>query len=243
MTMTLKKMKLLSIATIAITLLISVNMLASKTSAAQSKEAEKTKSSAAKADPHGEYKIGERLNPNKPNKSANSAAQSASKDSPKDATGKPISFKTISWEDLIPASWDPSADFKDMDLGNFNDADPRAISALKKLRTAWDNAPTNPLFNQKYVRIPGFVVPLDIENGKVGTFLLVPYFGGCLHTPPPPANQIIEVQLEQAQAIKTMEPVWVSGQLDSVRSQTELGTAGYRLNAVKVVPYKESLRR
>jgi hypothetical protein len=240
MTLSHTKMKLIGFACALITLVISTVILSSNPSSAQTRETEKTKKASTKSDAQADYKIGERLKPNKP---SNSSVQNAPKDSHKDATGKPISFKTISWDDLIPNDWDPSADFKGMDMGNFSDADPRAISALKKLRSAWDNAPTNPSFNQKYVRIPGFVVPLDVEDGKVGTFLLVPYFGGCLHTPPPPANQIIEVQLEQAQAIRTMEPVWVSGQLDSVRSQTEMGTAGYRINAIKVVPYKDAAHR
>lgn len=225
-------LSLFSIATVMVLALIGVNIFSSEPSMAQSKEFEKTKNPSTSNEANKSYKIDDRLQTN-----------DQSKRSPQDKTGKAINFKTISWEELIPTDWDPSADFKSIDLGNFKDADPRAISALQKLRKAWDNAPTNPLLHEKNIKIPGFVVPLDVENGKVAAFLLVPYFGGCLHTPPPPANQIIEVQLEQAQMIKTMEPVWVSGQLESVRSQTEMGIAGYRLNAVKVTPYKESNRR
>lgn len=230
-------LKLIGFTAIATLAVIACNLALSELSMAQNKEIDSLKKTStpkpsANNDSHKAYQVGDRL---KPNNQAKSAAL--------ETTSKINSFKTISWEELIPADWDPSADFKNMDLGNFNDADPRAISALQKLRKAWDNVPTNPLLNQQQIRIPGFVVPLDIENGKVGAFLLVPYFGGCLHTPPPPANQIIEVQLAQAQSIKTMDAVWVSGQLESVRSQTELGTAGYRLNAVKVTPYKETNRR
>lgn len=230
-------LKLIGFTAIATLAVIACNLALSELSMAQNKEIDSLKKTStpkpsANNDSNKAYQVGDRL---KPNNQAKLATQ--------ETTSKINSFKTISWEELIPTDWDPSADFKNMDLGNFNDADPRAISALQKLRKAWDNAPTNPLLNQQQIRIPGFVVPLDIENGKVGAFLLVPYFGGCLHTPPPPANQIIEVQLAQAQTIKTMDAVWVSGQLESVRSQTELGTAGYRLNAVKVTPYKETNRR
>lgn len=184
----------------------------------------KTSNASSKDGHSATYKLGEKLDTN---------AKSP----------KSTSFKVITWEDLIPNGWDPSADFKNMDLGAFNDADPRAISALKKLRSVWDNAPTHNNLNQKNIQIPGFVVPLDIENGKVAAFLLVPYFGGCLHTPPPPANQIIEVQLEHPQSLRTMEAVWVSGQIENSKSQTELGIAGYRLNAVKIIPYKEQKSR
>jgi hypothetical protein len=232
-------LSLFSIATVMVTTLIGANLLLPEAGVADGRELDTTKKAIAKTKSSSDYKIGERLKSN----SASSNASSASKDVAGNAPNSKTIFNTTTWEELIPADWNPSADFKNMDLGNFNDADPRAILALKKLRNAWDNAPTNPVLNHKNIKIPGFVVPLDIENGKVTAFLLVPYFGGCLHTPPPPANQIIEVQLEQAHMIKTMEPVWVSGQLEIVRSQTELGTAAYRLNAVKVIPYKEPHRR
>ena len=43
--------------------------------------------------------------------------------------------------------------------------------------------------NEKEVRIPGFIVPVDFEQQQTITrFLLVPYFGACIHEPPPPPN-------------------------------------------------------
>jgi len=46
------------------------------------------------------------------------------------------------------------------------------------------------------------VVPLDFNAESAYTeFLLVPYFGACLHTPPPPPNQIIFVNSETATQI------------------------------------------
>ncbi len=240
MKITATPLKPFGIAIWLLPILLGAAMLVSEPGLAQTKEVQKTAPANTKPDANSDYKVGDRLKPAKPSQRP---VPDTSTETLTNAEGKTISFKTIAWEELIPADWDPSAEFKGMDLGLLGDADPRAIAALKKLRSVWDKAPTNPKLNQKQIRIPGFVVPLDIENGKVGAFLLVPYFGGCLHTPPPPANQIIEVQMEKPQAIKTMAPVWVSGQLETVRSQTELGTAGYRLNAVKVLPYKEPARR
>ena len=38
----------------------------------------------------------------------------------------------------------------------------------------------------KIVKIPGFIVPLDVaKDGTVSEFFLVPYFGACIHVPPP----------------------------------------------------------
>jgi uncharacterized membrane protein len=43
------------------------------------------------------------------------------------------------------------------------------------------------------VRIPGYVLPLEFKDRKAVEFLLVPTVGACIHTPPPPANQIVHV--------------------------------------------------
>ena len=48
------------------------------------------------------------------------------------------------------------------------------------------------------VRIPGFIVPLDMdEEQRVTELFLVPYYGACLHMPPPPPNQMIYAKLER----------------------------------------------
>ena len=43
------------------------------------------------------------------------------------------------------------------------------------------------------IRMPGYVLPLEFKDRKVVEFLLVPTVGACIHTPPPPANQIVHV--------------------------------------------------
>ena len=44
------------------------------------------------------------------------------------------------------------------------------------------------------IRMPGYVLPLEFDGSKVKEFLLVPFVGACIHTPPPPANQIVHVR-------------------------------------------------
>jgi hypothetical protein len=114
------------------------------------------------------------------------------------------------------------------------------MQALGELRAAWDNAPVVSALNGARIRIAGFMVPLEGQKGTVSEFLLVPYFGACIHTPPPPANQIIHVV--PAKPYKTtqgMDAVWVSGTLETTRSDTGLGNAGYRMKAELVTPYKK----
>ena len=171
---------------------------------------------------------------------AASAPAKAPAESAKAAGAKPAkgAFREINWDELVPKDWDPFKDMKDMQLAGLSDADPRAAAMLKRMREVWDNAPVNNQMDEQSVRIPGYVVPL--EDGKTGMkeFLLVPYFGACIHTPPPPSNQVIHVLPRQAaKGFHSMDTVWVSGTLKTLRSDTAMGTSSYRLDAVSVEPY------
>lgn len=171
---------------------------------------------AAKSD----YKVGDRL--------AQEKNTPASKE-----------FKEVSWEALVPKHWDPAKLFKGLDMDKLDDSDPRAMEALEKLRKAWDEAPAEPSLNGARIRIPGFVVPLDAQKGQLKEFLLVPYFGACIHTPPPPANQIIHVvSAKPLKNVQIMDAVWVNGTLGISRTETEFGASGYQMKAEAVMPYK-----
>lgn len=166
------------------------------------------------------YKVGERL-----------------PQAPSNAKG---SFKEIGWEHLVPKSWDPMNAMKGLDLDAMGDNDPRAIEALERMKKAWSEAPVEPSLNGTRIRIPGFIVPLDAERKQLKEFLVVPYFGACIHTPPPPANQIIHgVAVKPLKETEMMSAVWVSGTLETVRSDTEFGASAYRLKAEQVTPYTQ----
>jgi len=93
--------------------------------------------------------------------------------------------------------------------------------------------------NGKRVRVPGFVVPLDdfMEDGA--EFLLVPYYGACVHTPPPPPNQIIFVQMENKKAVKLalFDAIWMHGTLKIATVESPYGTVGFTIDGQKMEPY------
>jgi hypothetical protein len=91
----------------------------------------------------------------------------------------------------------------------------------------------------KLVRIPGFVVPLDDFQEEGAEFLLVPYYGACVHTPPPPPNQIVMVGMTGKKTIKLnlFDAVWLSGRLKIASVESPYGTVGYQLEGLKVEPY------
>jgi hypothetical protein len=79
---------------------------------------------------------------------------------------------------------------------------------------------------------------------SLGEFLLVPYYGACIHVPPPPANQTVHVVTAKGGEYHggLFDTVWVSGTLKTQSPSSELGEAGYRLEAVRVEPYEGDVR-
>jgi len=99
----------------------------------------------------------------------------------------------------------------------------------------------------KNVRIPGYVLPTEFSGDKVVEFLLVPYVGACVHTPPPPANQMVHVKVKEGFTSEGLfAPVWVTGQITTAMTTQSLslndGTteveAGYQISASDIAPYE-----
>jgi len=159
---------------------------------------------------------------------------------PQHVTSSKSSYKETTWDDLMPKDWDPMTEFKKLDFTKMKDSDPRAQEALLHLRETWNNSPVEPSMNGARIRIPGFIVPLEVAHHQISEFLLVPYFGGCIHVPPPPANQIIHVFPSKPlkKGLQSMDSVWISGVLETLPSTTDMGSASYRMKAEVVEPYK-----
>ena len=147
--------------------------------------------------------------------------------------------KEIEWDTLIPEDWQPATLMSDYDIANLSDNDPRAQELLKKLKALWDEAPVVPTLEGQRVRLPGFVVPLEMDAEKIDQFLLVPYYGACIHVPPPPANQTVHVVTLEDKAFEggLFDVVWVTGTMRVERSSSDLAVAGYRLEEASTVPY------
>jgi hypothetical protein len=154
--------------------------------------------------------------------------------------GRPIGagVREIGWDDLMPEDWDPLKLLEGRGLEAISDGDPRSEALMREIREQWDQAPTRGELEGLRIRIPGYVVPLDMLGGDIREFLLVPYMGACIHTPPPPANQIIQVVSARPQALQTMDAVWVVGTLKVGRSDTRMGVSGYVLDATRIEPYR-----
>jgi uncharacterized protein len=91
------------------------------------------------------------------------------------------------------------------------------------------------------VRIPAFMVPLDDDAHKVREFLLVPWPGACVHTPPPPANYIVYGRVPQGRyaEVAWWRPIWVEGRLRIEGTKSPFGAVGYQMDVEYIEPYKE----
>ena len=149
-------------------------------------------------------------------------------------------FRELAWRELEPENWNPESVLKQVRQGapSLDDNDPRMRERMQLMNMLWANAPTNARMDEASVRLSGYVVPLEKNEEGITEFLLVPYYGACIHVPPPPANQIVRVVARPAvRDLRTMDPVRVSGVLRIERNNSELGHSGYAMVAARVEPY------
>ena len=93
----------------------------------------------------------------------------------------------------------------------------------------------------KSVKLPGFIVPLEFDDEMTITqFFLVPYFGACIHLPPPPPNQMVLVNAPDGIQMDTLyTPFWISGELSIQIMENEIGASAYamQMDSLEVYEY------
>jgi hypothetical protein len=141
--------------------------------------------------------------------------------------------RTIDWEELLPLQergrpLAPPVARHDY-LGE-------AGPALKQSGSFKVNAQ----LNGAQLRVPGFIVPLTLRrDGKVSDFFLVPYFGACIHVPPPPPNQIIYVAFASPQSIVTIyDAYWVTGVMTITPKNLTMAQSAYSMSGSKLEIYQ-----
>ena len=154
---------------------------------------------------------------------------------------KSNSFRTVEWLDLMPknnldALLNPPDYVSQMEEGAFEDEILTELRNMPKeisdpYQQALVSTDVIKEMNGQRIRIPGFIVPLEFgEKKKVTQFFLVPYFGACIHVPPPPPNQIIFVTSKKGLAIKELyDPLWIYGIISTSRVENDVALAAYKM--------------
>ncbi len=139
--------------------------------------------------------------------------------------------REITWDDLIPPGVPYSEIIGEGELDEANDLwNPIYDANGVKLNSDLDGA---------YIRMPGFIIPFDFSAEGVTEFMLVPYVGACIHTPPPPANQLVMVKATKPwPGDQLWDPVWVTGVMRTQLQSTDLGQTGYSIAANEMEVYE-----
>lgn len=162
-------------------------------------------------------------------------------------------YRSIEWTDLMPredldALLKPPESLNDIPDGSAEDqiasqlqlaikqaSDSRYQQALVSTRVV-------PAFDGQAIRMPGFIVPLAFgeDEQRVTKFFLVPYFGACIHVPPPPPNQIVYAEYDKGFKLKSLyDPLWISGVLSTTLIENDMATAAYTIKVDRLEPYTE----
>jgi len=145
----------------------------------------------------------------------------------------------LEWEQLMPEDFSFEDLFDFDQIAALDDFDPEAQRILDEMMAAMQSAPVVPAMDGKMVKLPGYVVPVESDGQNVTEFFLVPYFGACIHTPPPPSNQIVYVRFDPGTKIENLfDAIWVTGKLSTETKSHELATSGYRMEAYQIAPYE-----
>ncbi len=152
-------------------------------------------------------------------------------------------FLELAWEDLVAPGYDADSIMEKYNplIDQLEHGSDDALKLYQKMEDEFNNAPANAQLADKKVSIPGFIAPLEQLNGMITEFLLVPYFGACIHMPPPPSNQTLYIKVAADYAIRnedSYEPIWVSGKLSVSDTSTELGSASYQIQDALISKYQ-----
>jgi hypothetical protein len=135
----------------------------------------------------------------------------------------------LDWEDLIPEN------------------ERNQLPEPRKINHDAEDTPPQPMFggvrhelDGKFIKMPGFVIPLEGDNEKIYEFLLVPFLGACIHVPPPPPNQIVYVKFQQGTPLKKLwDVVYVTGYLKTETINADLGEAAYVIYGENVEHFEQ----
>jgi uncharacterized protein len=146
-----------------------------------------------------------------------------------------IATREIDWQQLVPPGQAMTVEQMMGEIDHFGgradpvDDDARAVAAM--------NGVTGTL--------TGYIVPIVTDSRRrIVELFLVPYYGACIHVPPPPPNQIIYIKLAQPlPADELWDAYRVTGTLRILRTANETATAIYAMDPERLEQIADSGQR
>ena len=183
---------------------------------------------------------------------AQAFAQSSDNKKAEDQEAQSSQHMTIQWTDLLPQDEidilaNPPSYISDIEDGSPEDQigsqanNSIVLEMDDRYQQALVSTRIKPEMDGRSVRIPGFIVPLEFDGEQIITeFFLVPYFGACLHMPPPAPNQIIYVKYEKGLELEALYyPFWISGVLTASLIENDMAMAAYAIEMDSYEAYQQ----
>ena len=144
-------------------------------------------------------------------------------------------YQRLSWSDLKPPP-SPEAARAIEDLKQRIDRMTREEIAEAQGIIEGDGESIVTAVDGRDVTLEGFLVPIDFDADRTSEFLLVSFYGACIHVPPPPPNQIVFVTFREGLANSKFESqvstsFRVSGRIRATPATTDIADVGYQLMA------------
>lgn len=150
--------------------------------------------------------------------------------SPPDSQG----YAELEWDNMLPK--------QDYDL---LEHEPPVVHVGEKRNKQFGTLHTVGWLDGRKVKLVGYVVPLETDShGRMKEFFFVPFYGACIHVPPPPPNMIVHVVL--AQAIDTpslWDPFWLKGNLRIETTENSMASSAYAMQSARLETYHDDTQQ
>ena len=149
--------------------------------------------------------------------------------------------REIGWEELMPEGEEERlAQLYQQHMASLYSSAPVMEGSAADGMVQFGTFNTVAELNETKIRIPGYTVPFDFSaNAEIKEFLLVPYYGACLHAPPPPPNQTVFAMTDSPIRLRDLaQAVWIEGTLYTQTQESELADAAYTIKVERIEEYK-----
>lgn len=152
----------------------------------------------------------------------------------------------ITWEQLLP-------ELERELITKYQAPEPERISDLTnqilrsieassdtEYQSAMVSTNTISAFDNEHISLAGFVVPIEFyDDTSPSLVFLVPYFGACIHFPPPPPNQIVFARLPPGfDQLDINQAYTFEGILQQGLFEDQMGTSAYEMNVTSISLYE-----
>ncbi|MGR3503544.1 DUF3299 domain-containing protein [Pseudaestuariivita sp.] len=140
------------------------------------------------------------------------------------AAGRAKAPWEIGWDDLIP----PGVPYGEI----IGEGEMDVVADTWKPIFDANGSKLNERLDGALIRMPGFIIPVELTEEGTKEFILVPYLGACIHVPPPPPNQLVYVESDVIWPSDNLwDAVWVIGTMYTEGVSTDLAEMGYTMQA------------